>query len=82
MTFQVLYDQHEACKNNSLPLYALLLYNVPLPLVSSTEQTKASLFTDTSSVSVNIKMLELRISDLQASTTRYSYLFTPRKITS
>ena len=43
-------------KNNSLPLnVTALLYKVPLPLASSTERTKASLFSDTTASSVNTK---------------------------
>ena len=43
-------------KNNSLPLnVTALLYKAPLPLASSTKQTKASLFSDTTASSVNTK---------------------------
>ena len=48
---------------------SLYTCNVPLPLASSTEQTKDSLFSDTSSAYVNIKKQELKIIDLQESTT-------------
>lgn len=50
------------------------IINVPLPLASSSEQTKDSLFSDTSSAYVNIKKQELKIIDIQESTTCLPHL--------